>query len=123
MSKRNLHITAAIAVLVAFSVSIAGGMIVSVIVAAIYLSSLRVHPRMRHRRCRGTGEHRGSVFTWTHRRCPGCAGGPYHPVGGGAVGERSHPARGQAREGSQGEGQEQPHLKLSARRGAYRRDS
>jgi hypothetical protein len=44
----------------------------------IYLASLRVHPRIRHtgfRGCGGTGEHRGSVFTWTHRRCPGCDGG------------------------------------------------
>jgi hypothetical protein len=41
----------------------------------VYLASLRVHPRIRHRACGGTGEHRGSVFTWTHRKCPGCNGG------------------------------------------------
>jgi len=35
-----------------------------------YIISLRLHPRMRHGRCKGTGELRGSVFTWTHRRCP-----------------------------------------------------
>jgi len=43
-----------------------------------YLASLRVHPRIRHtgwRGCGGTGEHRGDVFTWTHRKCPGCNGG------------------------------------------------
>ena len=42
-----------------------------------YAISLRSHPRMRHGRCKGTGEVRGSVFTWTHRKCPGkvCQGG------------------------------------------------
>jgi hypothetical protein len=44
----------------------------------IYLGSLRIHPRIRHtgfRSCGGTGEHRGSVFTWTHHKCPACNGG------------------------------------------------
>ncbi|MDQ2814373.1 MAG: hypothetical protein M3Z75_21530 [Actinomycetota bacterium] len=41
----------------------------------IYLVSVRVHPRIRHRGCGGTGEHRGAVFTWTHRKCPRCTGG------------------------------------------------
>ena len=42
-----------------------------------YGISIRLHPRMRHGRCKGTGEVRGSVFTWTHRKCPGtvCQGG------------------------------------------------
>jgi len=42
-----------------------------------YVGSLRLHPRMRHGRCKGTGEVRGAVFTWTHRKCPGtvCQGG------------------------------------------------
>jgi len=42
-----------------------------------YVISLRLHPRMRHGRCKGTGEIRGSVFTWSHRKCPGkvCQGG------------------------------------------------
>ena len=43
-----------------------------------YAFSLRVHPRMRHtgfRGCDGTGEHRGAVFTWVHRRCGRCQGG------------------------------------------------
>ena len=43
--------------------------------AAAYLASVRLHPRVRHRRCGGTGEHRGAVFTWVHRRCGRCAGG------------------------------------------------
>ena len=42
-----------------------------------YLVSLRLHPRMRHGRCKGSGEVKGSVFTWAHRKCPGtvCQGG------------------------------------------------
>jgi hypothetical protein len=36
-----------------------------------YGISLWIHPRMRHGRCKGTGEVRGAVFTWTHRKCPG----------------------------------------------------
>jgi len=56
------------------------GRILGLILAAIglliaYFLSLRVHPRMRHGSCNGTGEHRGAVFTWVHRKCPGCQGG------------------------------------------------
>jgi len=57
----------------------AGGIIGLVLAATglsgIYLASLRVHPRIRHGRCKGTGEHRGAVFTWTHRKCGKCSGG------------------------------------------------
>ena len=47
----------------------------AVVVGLSYLVSCRVHPRTRHRRCRGTGEHRGLLFTWGHRRCPRCRNG------------------------------------------------
>ena len=60
----------------------AAGNILGLILAALglgiaYAVSLRMHPRMRHGRCNGSGEVRGSVFTWAHRRCPGkvCQGG------------------------------------------------
>ncbi len=43
--------------------------------SAAYGASLRLHPRIRHRACRGTGEVRGSVFTWTFRKCPRCSSG------------------------------------------------
>jgi hypothetical protein len=44
---------------------------------AAYLTSVWLHPRMRHGKCKGTGEIKGAVFTWTHRKCPGkvCQGG------------------------------------------------
>lgn len=42
-----------------------------------YFVSLRLHPRTRHGRCNGTGEHKGLVFTWATRKCesPICNGG------------------------------------------------
>ena len=43
-----------------------------------YYFSVRRHPRIRHigwRSCNGTGERRGSFFTWTFHRCPDCGGG------------------------------------------------
>ena len=42
---------------------------------AAYGVSLWLHPRVRHGRCNGTGEVRGSVFTWTFRKCPRCQSG------------------------------------------------
>ena len=63
-------------------VGYAGWHLLGLVLAALglgvaYFASLRLHPRMRHSRCKGTGEVRGSVFTWTHRKCPGtvCQGG------------------------------------------------
>ena len=61
---------------------LAVGHVLGLILAALglvvaYGISLRLHPRMRHGRCKGSGEVKGSVFTWTHRKCPGkvCQGG------------------------------------------------
>ena len=54
--------------------------------AAAYGTSLRAHPRMRHGRCGGTGEHRGAVFTWVHRKCPGCQSGRIVRYGAGHYG-------------------------------------
>jgi hypothetical protein len=75
-------------------VGYAGWHLVGLIIAAVglliaYLLSLRVHPRMRHtgfRGCGGSGEHRGAIFTWTHRRCPGCQGGRIIRWGAGQFG-------------------------------------
>lgn len=52
----------------------------------IYFSSLRFHPRMRHRACRGTGEHHSALFPWTHRKCGGCQGGRIIRLGAGRIG-------------------------------------
>ena len=57
--------------------NVLGLILASLGLGVAYLASLRLHPRMRHGRCNGSGEVRGSVFTWTHRKCPGtvCQGG------------------------------------------------
>ena len=54
--------------------------------AAAYCSSLWLHPRMRHGRCNGTGEHRGAVFTWVHRKCGRCSSGRIIRYGAGHYG-------------------------------------
>ena len=52
------------------------GLILAIVgLSAAWYASLRLHPRIRHRACRGTGEVRGAVFTWTFRKCPRCSGG------------------------------------------------
>ncbi len=64
--------------IVGFAVGHALGLILAAVGLFIaYLTSLRLHPRMRHGRCKGSGEVKGSVFVWTHRKCPGkvCQGG------------------------------------------------
>lgn len=73
----------------------------------VYLSSLRFHPRMRHGRCNGSGEHHSALFPWTHRRCRGCQGGRIIRLGAGYMGaghvqseyRRGREARKQARSG------------------------
>jgi hypothetical protein len=54
----------------------AAGLILAVTgCAVVYGSSLRLHPRMRHGRCKGTGEHRSRLFPWVFRKCGRCSGG------------------------------------------------
>ena len=62
--------------LLSFAVFHVAGLVLAVAGAAgAYVVSLRLHPRTRHWRCGGTGESRGAVFTWVHRRCGGCSSG------------------------------------------------
>jgi hypothetical protein len=51
-----------------------------------YVISVVIHPRARCTHCSGTGELRGSVFSWGFRRCPQCAGGRIVRRGAGVVG-------------------------------------
>jgi hypothetical protein len=88
-------ILAIIEVVASFAGGIVGLVIANVILAVIYLLSLRVHPRIRHGRCAGTGEHRGAVFTWTHRKCGRCNGGRLIRWGAGRWG--SEPIRNEYR--------------------------
>jgi hypothetical protein len=82
----------AIAVIMILATAV--GHIVGFVVAGIalfigYWISLFLHPRVRHtgfRSCNGTGEVRGSVFTWTFRKCPGCQSGRQVRWGAGHIG-------------------------------------
>lgn len=91
------------------------GHILGLVLAALglfiaYLVSLRLHPRIRHtgwRGCNGSGEVRGSVFTWAFRKCARCNGGRLIRSGAGYMGAghikaehaRTKRARQQARDG------------------------
>ncbi|HEV2452212.1 MAG TPA: hypothetical protein VGS62_09835 [Streptosporangiaceae bacterium] len=44
-------------------------------VMAGYVISVLIHPRARCTRCGGSGELRGSVYSWAFRKCPDCQGG------------------------------------------------
>ena len=77
----------------------------------ISLVTVRVHPRVRHvgwGTCNGTGEHRGAIFGWRHRRCARCNGGRLIGWGAGNFGSehiqseyvRSRQARAAARDGN-----------------------
>ena len=55
----------------------------------VYLLSIRIHPRIRHTgwgSCGGSGEKRGTIFTWTFHRCPNCNGGRLIRWGAGQFG-------------------------------------
>lgn len=91
------------------------GHILGLVLAALglfvsYLISLRLHPRIRHtgwNSCNGSGEIRGSVFTWSFRKCPRCNGGRLVRWGAGLWGaehvrserRRTSEARAAARDG------------------------
>ena len=85
-----------------------GGLILAGLgLSVAYLTSLWLHPRMRHGRCNGTGEHRGTIFTWVHRKCPGCQSGRIVRWGAGQFGtghirteyKRGRDARARAKSG------------------------
>jgi hypothetical protein len=65
-----------------------------------YFLSIRINPRVRHTgwgSCGGTGEKRGSIFTWTFHKCPACSGGRRVRWGAGHFG--SDPLRTEYRRG------------------------
>ena len=87
MSKARFPWVLAGILFVSFAAFRLAGLVVAAAGCAVaYGTSLRLHPRMRHGRCNGTGEHRGAVFTWVHRKCPGCQGGRIIRYGAGHFG-------------------------------------
>jgi hypothetical protein len=76
VSKRRFPwILAGILILSYAAFSVTGLVLAGLGYVVAYGTSLRLHPRIRHGRCKGTGEVRGSVFTWTFRKCPRCTSG------------------------------------------------
>jgi hypothetical protein len=71
-----------------------GFVVAAVVVGVPYYVSLRLHPRTRHIGlfglwgCGGTGEERGSLLRWGHRRCPGCDSGRIIRTGAGYLGSQ-----------------------------------
>jgi hypothetical protein len=90
MSKSRFPwVLAGILVLSFAAFNVAGLVLAALGLFVAYFLSLRLHPRVRHtgwRSCNGTGEHRGAIFTWVFRKCPGCAGGRLVRFGAGQFG-------------------------------------
>ena len=79
MTKGQAAITAVIVLLVATAAGHLLGFLLGLLIVGVpYAISIRLHPRTRHlgwRSCKGSGEHRGAILKWGHRRCPKCDGG------------------------------------------------
>ena len=89
MSKAAAFGTAVVILLLGWANGAVAGLLATLALAVVYFVSLRVHPRMRHtgfRSCNGTGEHRGTLFPWTFRKCPNCNGGRLIRFGAGHFG-------------------------------------
>ena len=51
------------------------GLVLAALVLAIgYFASIRLHPRINCRKCRGRGRFTGFIYTWTWRWCHKCLG-------------------------------------------------
>ena len=110
VNRNQFPVVLVLILVLSFAIFHVAGLVIAVIGLLVsYILSLRLHPRIRHtgfRGCGGSGEHRGSVFTWVHRKCPGCQGGRMVRWGAGHFGadhikseyDRSKRAQAAARE-------------------------
>lgn len=48
--------------------------LIIILVVVGYFISLRLHPLVKCKVCKGTGRHFGSVYTYAQRRCNKCGG-------------------------------------------------
>jgi hypothetical protein len=88
--KRHFAVVAAFVLLFGWGAGRVLGLVLAALglFAAFWLSVI-LHPRTRHTgfgSCGGTGEHRGVIFGWGHRRCGGCDGGRMIRQGAGMLG-------------------------------------
>ena len=51
-----------------------GLLIAATVLAVAYFVSVRLHPRIACRTCKGTGKFYGWIFTWVWRNCHKCLG-------------------------------------------------
>jgi hypothetical protein len=76
VSKRGLYGAAALILILFTAARGTGGFFTAAIpMGVIYLASLKLSPRARHWRCKGTGQYQGILFRHAHRKCPGCRSG------------------------------------------------
>lgn len=90
MTKGTFFVVTVATLLVAYAGWHATGAILAALVLfGAYFLSVRIHPRTRHGRCGGTGEHHGVLLAWGHRKCPGCDGGRMVRWGAGQFGSEA----------------------------------
>jgi hypothetical protein len=63
-----------VAIALLFVAAMWGGWWALLFLGAGFFASLHLHPYRRCEACKGTGRHRGSVFTYALRPCHACAG-------------------------------------------------
>jgi hypothetical protein len=71
------HFPVAIVVVLATAfalASFAGLIFAAAGLVVVYLASVRLHPRMLHRKCGGSGRTHDWLFPWVYHRCRGCGG-------------------------------------------------
>ena len=97
------------------AVTVIGVVLAPIAITVINLVTVRIHPRVRHvgwGTCNGTGEHRGAIFGWRHRRCARCNGGRL--IGWGpALRLGAHPIRVRAQQAGQGRSEGRKQLAVS----------
>jgi len=86
VSKRAVYVTAAVILLVAWANGAVSGILATAGVGVIGLLAAWIHPRVRHGRCNGSGEHHGLLFRWRFRKCGRCTSGRLISWGAGHFG-------------------------------------
>ena len=86
VSKRAVFVTAAVVLLLAWAGGVVTGILATAGMGVIGWLAVRIHPRVRHGRCNGSGEHHGFFFRWRFRKCGRCNSGRLISFGAGHFG-------------------------------------